>query len=168
MKSIRFSRAFVFFIGFGVFSGVALAQSPYQSRHEQGTTLGISQNSSQDLANSLVVNNKPKVGKGEKKEDVDVKSLQSKKTHDTTFSGSLNDIGLDWTGDKMGKPHGGGAAAPNAVQSSGSAEKDLKASKSADASDEAQTKEQRSTLSKSDDKAAEKQGGKQKSSDSDR
>jgi hypothetical protein len=167
MKSIRFSRAFVFFIGFGVFSGVALAQSQYQSRHEQGTTLGISQNSSQDLANSLVVNNKPKVGKGEKKEDVDVKSLQSKKMHDTTFSGSLNDIGVDWTGDKMGKPHGG-AAGPNAVQSSGSAEKDLKASKSADASDEAQTKEQKSTLSKSDDKAAEKQSGKQKSSDSDR
>src|SRR5204863_6919487 len=70
------------------------------------TTLGQKQNSSEDLVNSLVPGPQ-KVGKGEKKSEVDPKTLQSKKINDATFSGGLNDVGLDWGGDKMGKPHAG-------------------------------------------------------------
>src|SRR5437763_4813193 len=75
------------------------------SQSLRGATLGQSQNDDRDLANSLIVNpNKSKVGKGEKKEEVDPKKLPSKKSNDTTFSGSLNDIGLDWRSKTMGRP----------------------------------------------------------------
>lgn len=167
MKSINLSRALVFF--FVVFSASAFAQNTYQNAHEQGTTLGVSQNSPRDLANSLVVPDKPKVDKHEKKEEVDPKKLVSKKTNDKTFSGTLNDIGLDWTGASLGKPHGTTTAESKTAQSSESAEKDLKASRSAETSSEPQSKEQSSTTSKSDEKAAEKQAGKEKANtDSDR
>ena len=118
---------------------------------------GQSQNSPRDLANSLVVNKSPKVGKGEKKEEVDPKKLVSKKSNDTTFSGSLNDIGLDWTADKMGKPHVSGEGDSKQAKQSESADKNLKASKSSDANAESQSKEQKSNTSKPDEKSAEKE-----------
>src|SRR2546430_13111294 len=70
-----------------------------------GTTLGKSQNSPEDLFNSLVPGPK-RFDKGEKKEEVDPKKLPSKTIHDKTFQGNLMDIGVDWNGDKMGKPNG--------------------------------------------------------------
>ena len=83
-----------------------LAQS---ARAQGGTTLGKSQNTSDDLINSLVPGPK-RFDKGEKKSEVDPKTLPSKKINDKTFSGSLNDIGLDWNGDGMGKPHAAGGS----------------------------------------------------------
>src|SRR5438874_4582827 len=68
------------------------------------TTLGGSQNDYRDLQNSLIPG-KPKFGKGEKKEEVDPKKLPSKSVKDPTFQGTLMDLDLDWSGDKMGKPH---------------------------------------------------------------
>src|SRR2546430_5740125 len=70
-----------------------------------GTTLGKSQNGPEDLFNSLVPGPK-RFDKGEKKEEVDPKKLPSKTIHDKTFQGNLMDIGVDWNGDKMGKPNG--------------------------------------------------------------
>ena len=97
----RCFRVLVLLIISGLFPSLGLAQGSALS----GTTLGKSQNSSQDLYNSLTPG-KPRFGKNEKNAEVDTKTLQSKKSNDKTFSGSLSDIGLDWNGDKMGKPHG--------------------------------------------------------------
>src|ERR1700719_3650246 len=83
------------------------------------TTFGHSQNSSEDLANSLIPGPK-RYGKGEKKEEVDLKNLQSKSSKDTTFQGTLMDLDVDWHGNKLGKPKTND-------------EKDSKAAKSADA-----------------------------------
>src|SRR5207248_8936382 len=99
------------------------------------TDLGKSQNTPDDLMNSLIVNNKPKVGKGEKKEEVDPKKLSSKTIKDPMFQGSLNDMGLDWRSDKIGKSRDAGAAdSKSAKQSDAAGEKDAKASKAADTS----------------------------------
>src|SRR2546421_9691740 len=70
-----------------------------------GTDYGKSQNTNQDLANSLTPG-KERVGKGEKKSEVDPKTLQSKTIKDKTFEGGLNDIDVDWNGDKIGKQRG--------------------------------------------------------------
>ena len=140
----------------------AFAQSSYNpDRHTQGTTLGQSNNTPQDLANSLVVNNRPKIGK-EKKEEVDPKKLVSKKSTDTTFSGGLNDVNLDWTGNKMGKPHDTSADDSKAAKSDTAGQKDLKAAKSSEGGAEIQNKEEKLTTAKSDDKSAEKQADKEK------
>src|SRR5947209_19754585 len=78
--------------------------------HTSGTDYGKSQNTAQDLANSLTPG-KERVGKGEKKSEVDPKSLPSKKAaKDPLFQGGLADIGVDWNGDKIGKPHSGANA----------------------------------------------------------
>src|SRR6476619_1780601 len=123
MKSIPLSRAFVMILAFGALTTYG------QDRHTQGTTLGQSQNTPQDLANSLVVNNRPKVGK-EKKEEVDPKKLVSNKSADTTFSGGRNDVNRDWTANNMGKPHGTSADDSKAGQKSDTAvQKNLKAAK---------------------------------------
>jgi hypothetical protein len=57
------------------------------------TTLGKSQNDGRDLANSLVPGEK-KFGKGEKKEEVNAADLKSKPVKDTTFGGSLLNMGI--------------------------------------------------------------------------
>jgi hypothetical protein len=132
MKVTHLSRLTVLSLAFGFMAPLAFGQSVLGK-----TDLGKSQNTSEDLMNSLIVNKQPKVGKGEKKEEVDPKKLQSKTTNDKTFSGSLNDIGLDWGGDKMGKPHAGSAGeaeSKNAKQSEATGEKS--ASKTADASND--------------------------------
>jgi len=68
-----------------------------------GTEYGKSQNTAQDLVNSLTPG-KERFGKGEKKSEVDPKTLRSKTIKDKTFEGGLNDIDVDWNGDKIGKP----------------------------------------------------------------
>jgi len=57
------------------------------------TTFGHSQNDGRDLANSLMPGEK-KFGKGEKKQEVNSADLKSKTTKDTTFGGSLLNMGI--------------------------------------------------------------------------
>lgn len=57
------------------------------------TTIGRSQNDGRDLMNSLVPGEK-KFGKGEKKLEVNSTELKSKTVKDTTFGGSLLNMGI--------------------------------------------------------------------------
>lgn len=157
MKPVYLSRA-VLVVLLGLSAPASFAQQTLNQ-----TDLGKSQNSRADLMNSLIVPDKPKF-KGEKKEEVDPKKLTSKRSNDTTFSGSLNDIGLNWN---MAKSQAKGDADSKSPKSSESAEKNSTAVKSADASGEAQSKEQKPAISKPEEKS-EKQPDKQKSSDGDR
>jgi hypothetical protein len=59
------------------------------------TTFGKSQNDDRDLMNSLTAEPAPKYGKGEKKALVSAAELKSKSMNDTTFGGSLLNIGID-------------------------------------------------------------------------
>jgi hypothetical protein len=165
MTSTPFCRALVLLLVSGFCAPLAFGQGEGGALGK--TTLGKSQNTSQDLANSLVPG-PPRYGKNEKKTEVDPKTLQSKKTNDTTFSGSLNDIGLDWGGNKLGKPHGSSSEteAKDAKQSDADAKKESKPTKTTDASAESKGGEQKVTASKSDEKSADKQPDKQKNSDS--
>ncbi len=54
------------------------------------TDYGKSQNTQQDIVNSLVPG-KPNLTKGEKKQEVDPRTLQSKTVKDPTFEGGLNE-----------------------------------------------------------------------------
>ena len=58
------------------------------------TTLGQSQNDQRDLANSLVAGPQ-KYGKGEKKAQISASELKSKGLKDSTFGGSLLNMGID-------------------------------------------------------------------------
>ena len=58
------------------------------------TTLGQSQNDAVDLANSLAPG-PVKYGKGEKKAQISAAELKSKTIKDSTFGGSLMNIGID-------------------------------------------------------------------------
>jgi len=133
------------------------------------TTLGSSQNDSRDLANSLIVPKRTNFGK-EKKEEVDLKTLQRKSSKDTTFQGNLMDLDLDWRGGKLGKPGSGGdkdskgsktADAGSAKdsnvskQADTSGDKDPKTSKSTQAGDD-QNKDQKATSATSAEKPSEK------------
>ena len=134
------------------------------------TTLGSSQNDSRDLVNSLIVPKRTNFGK-EKKEEVDLKTLQSKSSKDTTFQGNLMDIDLDWGGEKLGKPAnsgdkdskgpktadaGGEKAAKVSKQADTSGDKDPKASKATQAGDD-QNKDQKAKPAAADEKAPEKE-----------
>jgi hypothetical protein len=94
------------------------------------TDLGKSQNTTEDLYNSLVPGPQH-YGKNEKKAEVDPKTLQSKKSNDTTFSGGMNDIGLDWHSEKMGKPPGKSNASFNSSKQSDAAVGEKTGSKAA-------------------------------------
>jgi hypothetical protein len=59
------------------------------------TTLGKQQNDARELANSLVPGEQKYGGKGEKKEKVNTAELKSKSIKDTTFGGSLLNVGID-------------------------------------------------------------------------
>jgi len=65
------------------------------------TTLGQPQNDGRDLANSLVPGEKKYGGKGEKKEHVNAAELKSKSIKDTTFGGSLLNMGIDPAAPKL-------------------------------------------------------------------
>jgi hypothetical protein len=153
MKPVRFWRLIVISVVCGLAAPAVFGQAVLSK-----TDLGKSQNTSGDLVNSLIPGEQKRFGKGEKKEEVDPKKLASKKTNDTTFSGSLSDIGLDWTGNKMGKPRDGSDAESKGVkQTAAAVEKDSKPAKSTETSGDAQSKEQRSTSAKSDEKSPSKQ-----------
>jgi len=64
------------------------------------TSFGHSQNDAVDLQNSLIPGEK-KFGKGEKKLEVNAAELQTKKEKDTTFGGSLLNMGIDPTEPKL-------------------------------------------------------------------
>ena len=59
-----------------------------------GTSLGKSQNDDRDLVNSLVAPPQ-KFGKGEKKAQISATELKSKSIKDSTFGGSLLNMGID-------------------------------------------------------------------------
>ena len=64
------------------------------------TTLGSSQNDSRDLVNSMVAAPKS-YGKGEKKEEINAAQLKSKANKDTTFGGSLLNMGISGAAPKL-------------------------------------------------------------------
>ena len=64
------------------------------------TTLGQSQNDQRDLANSLVAGPQ-KYGKGEKKAQISASELKSKGLKDSTFGGSLLNVGIDSSQPKL-------------------------------------------------------------------
>jgi hypothetical protein len=142
-----------------------LAPAAYSQAALGNTTLGKSQNSSQDLVNSLIPGPE-KYGKNEKKAEVDPKTLQSKKSHDATFSGGMNDIGLDWSSNSMGKPHTSAAADADSKKSKPSDAEEKKATagkvadtaekKSGDTTNDAAEKDQKKIAAKSDEKSSEK------------
>src|SRR5437867_11647413 len=141
------------------------------------TTLGHSQNDSRDLENSLIPGPK-RFDKGEKKEEVDLKTLQSKSIKDTTFQGNLMDLDVDWRGDKLGKPKSNGDKAQKPADGTGekdltvskqantSGDKDPKASKSTEAA-AGQNKDQKAKSTTSDEKASEKEKASATKSDGD-
>jgi hypothetical protein len=142
-----------------------------------GTDYGKSQNTAQDLANSLVPG-KPNLTKGEKKSEVDPKTLPSKKApKDPMFSGGLNDIGVDWDGSKMAKVNEGSSAnSKSAKQSDATAEKDpktagtnnkvlKKTNSDLPASSSEIVKEQKAGASRPDEKTADKEKAANKSED---
>jgi hypothetical protein len=140
------------------------------------TTLNKSQNSSEDLVNSLTPG-KPNLTKGEKKEEVDPKKLPSKSMKDPMFQGTLMDVDIDWTGDKLGKPHtasdanskaskkedAAGAKDPKAAKQeadTAGSEKDPKVSKAANAVGAGPNKDQKATSAAADEKPSEKEKAK--------
>ena len=139
---------------FGLVSPLASGQSPLS-----GTTLGKSQNNGRDLANSLVPG-KPRLGKGEKKEEVDPQKLPTKAIKDPRFQGSLLDEGLDSSAETKSQDEKGvsGSEKDSKVskQAATSGDKDSKGSKSTQTGD-GQNKDQKATSAKSDEKAPEKE-----------
>jgi hypothetical protein len=82
------------FVAFSLVCGLLPSFASAQSALDK-TTLGQQQNDARDLANSLVPGEKKYGGKGEKKEQVNAAELKSKSIKDTTFGGSLLNIGID-------------------------------------------------------------------------
>ncbi len=150
----------------------------------QKTTLGKSQNSPDDLINSLVPGPE-RVGKGEKKSEVDPKKLPSKSMKDPMFQGTLMDVDIDWAGDKLGKPRTASDADSKASKKEGAAgekdpkaakqeadaaggEKDSKASKTTDAAGAGQNKDQKTTSAAANEKPSEKEKAAAAKTDGDR
>jgi hypothetical protein len=147
----RLPPLFLLLLVFALSAPVLFGQGSAISR----TDLGKSQNTREDLVNSLAPG-PVKYGKGEKKAEIDPKTLPSKKSNDTMFSGGLNDLGVDWSGDKMGKPHGAKDSSSKPATTADGSLKDSKSEKSSTATSDVQGKEQGSTTSKSEEKPSEK------------
>ena len=139
---------------FGLVSPLASGQSPLS-----GTTLGKSQNNGRDLANSLVPG-KPRLGKGEKKEEVDPQKLPTKAIKDPRFQGSLLDEGLGSSAETKSQDEKGVGGSEKdskgSKQAATSGDKDSKGSKSTQTGD-GQNKDQKATSAKSDEKTPEKE-----------
>jgi len=131
------------------------------------TDYGKSQNTAADLANSLTVPNRVHTGK-EKKEELDPRKLPSKTVKDTTFQGSLLNVGLpdkDTKLQEQKKPAGDDrkvskstavdSEKPSTVskQADGVSGKET-GSKSPDASGDGQNKEHKVTSAAADEKAS--------------
>jgi hypothetical protein len=141
MKSIY--RLILVFAAYGSIAPLAYGQTDQTILDK--TTLGSSQNDSRDLMNSLVVPQHNRIGK-EKTGEVDLKTLQSKSSKDSTFQGNLMDLDLDWRGGKLGKPasHGDKDSKSSQTADAG-AEKDRKVSKQADTSADKDAKASKAT-----------------------
>ena len=134
------------FAGSVLFSAAASGQAILDK-----TTLGESQNDYRDLQNSLIVPKRTNFGK-EKKEEVDLKTLQTKSSKDTTFQGTLMDLDVDWHGDKLGKPKSDGDKDSKAPKLAGAGgEKDAKVSKQADKSGDKDAKASSKSTQAGDD-----------------
>jgi len=124
------------------------------------TTLGKSQNDERDLANSLVVPNRPHHGR-EKTEQVDTQKLPTKAIKDPKFQGSLLDEGLDSSAETKSQDEKGVNASEKdskvSKQPATSGDKDSKVSKSTDSRGDGQNKDQKAASAKSDEKAPEKE-----------
>src|SRR5947208_1603221 len=88
---MRLSIRFVLILGAVVLVSPSLARAQASL---SGTTLGRPQNDDRDLVNSLVPGAQ-KFGKGEKKAQISSAELKSKSIHDSTFGGSLLNMGID-------------------------------------------------------------------------
>jgi hypothetical protein len=148
------------------------------------TTLGSSQNDYRDLENSLIVPKRTHIGK-EKKEEVDLRTLQTKASHDPTFGGSLVEMGLGSSGDptlRQQKQHSitdqksnaskpaegvGEKDSKASQQTDTSGDKDSKASKSTQGGDD-QNKDRKAKSSASDEKPSEKEKAAASKPDGDR
>ncbi len=164
-SAICYLLALAIFAACVLFSTAASGQAVLEK-----TTLGSSQNDYRDFQNSLIPGPK-RNDKGEKKEEVDLKTLQTKSSKDTIFQGNLMDLDLNWRSDKMGKPAssgdkdsqasktadaGGEKDAKVSKQADTSGDKDPKASKSTQPGDD-QNKDQKAKPSTSGEKASEKE-----------
>ena len=157
--------ALVLGLGFGprqVFGQSALSK----------TTLGSSQNDARDLTNSLVPSPQ-RYGKGEKKGQVNTADLKSKPIKDTTFGGSLLNMGLDPAQPKLDEKKLHDSPSETAPKTSketdatgvkdsqpsqSAGDKDPKISNSTTAVTDAQNKDQKTTASKSEEKPTDKAG----------
>src|SRR5438876_12219131 len=94
-------------------SAIVAAGAPLaRGQNLSGTDYGKSQNTAQDLANSLTPG-KERVGQGEKNSEVDPKSLpRTTAAKDPLFHGGLADIGAARPGAKLRKQRGSQAATP--------------------------------------------------------
>jgi hypothetical protein len=92
VNSIGFGGSIALICVIGLTPAKIFAQGPGDAVLDK-TTFGHSQNDSRDYVNSLVPGEK-KYGKGEKKEEVNATQLKSKTVKDTTFGGSLLNMGI--------------------------------------------------------------------------
>src|SRR5437867_8386214 len=154
MKPIYICRLILVLAACGFISPLAHGQGALNK-----TTLGKSQNDSRDLANSLVPG-KPRFGKGEKKEEVDPRTLPTKTVKDPKFQGSLLDEGLGSSAETKSQDEkgvGGSEKDSNvSKQAATSGDKDSKGSKSTQTGD-GQNKDQKAASAKSDEKAPAKE-----------
>jgi len=164
-------RLILIFAAFGLVCPLASGQAVLDK-----TDFGKSQNTPEDLANSLVPGKPRTVGRGEKKEEVDPRSLPSKTVKDTTFEGTLLDIGFDRPGDiKLQDKKGGGSSDKDSKASNktdGAAVKNAKVSqqggsagdKNSNASRPAQTGDGQNKDEKAKSVPSEKSSDKEKTS----
>jgi hypothetical protein len=130
------------------------------------TTFGHSQNDSRDLENSLIVPHRVHIGK-ENKEEVDPRKLPSKTVKDTTFQGSLLNIGLPAEDTKLDlekKPDGDDKKVSKSAQADSEKQKVSKqdgatsnkepSAKSTDGSGGGQSKEQKATSAAAEEKSS--------------
>jgi hypothetical protein len=106
------------------------------------TTFGQSQNDARDLANSLVPGPK-RYDKGEKKEQINAAELKSKKITDTTFGGSLLNMGIVGAEPKLDEQKLRGAA----IENDSSASKEARAAVAKESKQTGQSEKQQSTFS---------------------
>jgi hypothetical protein len=92
VNSVGFGGSIALICVIGLAPARIIAQGPGDAVLGK-TTLGRSQNDGRDLVNSLIPGEK-KFGKGEKKLEVNSGDLKSKQLKDTTFGGSLLNMGI--------------------------------------------------------------------------
>lgn len=99
-SSIRGMKATILFVLTLVCATFVVAPSLHAQASLDKTTFGKSQNDDRDLVNSLVPGAE-KYGRGEKKSQVSAAELKSKTVKDSTFGGSLLNMGIDASAPKI-------------------------------------------------------------------